>query len=193
MISVNKAAAAAPGPPGPGCAPAPRDDVHAIRDRQRSVCHRRVPRRVGTRRSSSCRSVWDGMSSPLAGRRPPGRRERRLQSSLRLPPLGQRTASGCACQRHAWTTRSRTRTMRHGGRTTGYHPGPPAARRLGANRRTPCCRQSPKQARGSVTTCASYPPIGLEGWAASDPDSPLTGSARTFTVLQHAAQTATPP
>ena len=42
-----------------------------------------------------------------------------------------------------------------------------------------------------LTTCASYPPIGLEGWAASDPDSPFTGSARPFTVLQHAAQTAT--
>src|SRR5919112_892754 len=26
---------------------------------------------------------------------------------------------------------------------TGYHPGPPAARCLGANRRTPCCRQPP--------------------------------------------------
>jgi hypothetical protein len=33
---------------------------------------------------------------------------------------------------------------------TGYQPRPPAARCLGANRRTPCCRQPPKQARGSV-------------------------------------------
>jgi hypothetical protein len=47
--------------------------------------------------------------------------------------------------------------------------------------------------RLGLTTCASYPPIGLHGWAASDPDSPLTGSARPFTVLQHAAQTAAPP
>jgi hypothetical protein len=33
---------------------------------------------------------------------------------------------------------------------TGYQPRPPAARCLGANRRTPCCRQPPGQARGSV-------------------------------------------
>jgi hypothetical protein len=33
---------------------------------------------------------------------------------------------------------------------TGYPPRPPAARCLGANRRTPCCRQPPGQARGSV-------------------------------------------
>ena len=24
-----------------------------------------------------------------------------------------------------------------------------------------------------MPTCASYPPIGLKGWAASDPDSPV--------------------
>lgn len=33
---------------------------------------------------------------------------------------------------------------------TGYQPRPPAARCLGPNRRTPCCRQPPGQARGSV-------------------------------------------
>jgi hypothetical protein len=33
---------------------------------------------------------------------------------------------------------------------TGYQPRSPAARCLGANRRTPCCRQPPGQARGSV-------------------------------------------
>jgi hypothetical protein len=34
---------------------------------------------------------------------------------------------------------------------TGYRPGPPAARCLGANRRTPCCRQPPGQAaKGSI-------------------------------------------
>src|SRR5215213_9038559 len=32
------------------------------------------------------------------------------------PTLGRRTASGCACQRHGWTTRSRTRTIPDGGR-----------------------------------------------------------------------------
>ena len=32
------------------------------------------------------------------------------------PTLGRRTASGCACQRHGWTTRSRIRTIPDGGR-----------------------------------------------------------------------------
>ena len=41
-------------------------------------------------------------------------------------------------------------------------------------------RPSKREAR--LTTCVSYPPIGLEGWAASDPDSPLAGFARPFTV-----------
>jgi hypothetical protein len=40
----------------------------------------------------------------------------------------------------------------------------------------------PDKREARLTTCASYPFIGLEGWAASDPDSPLTGSARPFTV-----------
>ena len=47
---------------------------------------------------------------------------------------------------------------------TGYRPGPPAARCLGANRRTPCCRQPPKQARGSVDNMrvvSTYRPRGL--------------------------------
>ena len=35
----------------------------------------------------------------------------------------------------------------------------------------------PDKREARLTTCASYPPIGLESWAASDPDSPLTGSA----------------
>jgi hypothetical protein len=39
-----------------------------------------------------------------------------------------------------------------------------------------------KRREARLTTWASYPPIGLEGWAASDPDSPLTGSERPFTV-----------
>jgi hypothetical protein len=150
MISVNEAAAAAPGPPGPGCAPAPRDDVDATRDRQRSVCHRRVPRRVGTRRSSSCRSVWDGMSSPLAVRRPPGRRERRLQSSLRLPPsVNELRQVVPVSDMRGRLGAGRARCGMAGGLLVTTR-GPPAARRLGANRRTPCCRQPPKQARGSV-------------------------------------------
>jgi hypothetical protein len=64
--------------------------------------------------------------------------------------VGRGTASGCACQRHAWTTRSRTHTIPDGGRLPVTDRGPPAARCLRANRRTPCCRQPPKQARGSV-------------------------------------------
>ena len=39
-----------------------------------------------------------------------------------------------------------------------------------------------KRREAQLTTCASYPPIGLESRAASNPDSPLTGSARPFTV-----------
>ena len=35
----------------------------------------------------------------------------------------------------------------------------------------------PDKREARLTTCASYPPIGLQGWAASDPDWPLTGSA----------------
>jgi hypothetical protein len=30
-----------------------------------------------------------------------------------------------------------------------------------------------KRREARLTTCASYSPIGLEGWAASDPDSPF--------------------
>ena len=60
---------------------------------------------------------------------------------------------------------------------TGYQPRPPAARCLGPNRRTPCCRQPPGQARGSVDAnmrvVTTKPPIGLEGSAASEPDSPF--------------------
>jgi hypothetical protein len=53
-------------------------------------------------------------------------------------------------------------------------------RQLGVSVRTverlvAASRPSKREAR--LTTCASYPPIGLEGWAASDLDSPLTGSA----------------
>jgi hypothetical protein len=35
-----------------------------------------------------------------------------------------------------------------------------------------------KRREARLTTCASYSPIGLDGWAASDPDSPfhLTGA-----------------
>ena len=48
---------------------------------------------------------------------------------------------------------------------TGYRPGPPAARCLAANRRTPCCRQPPGQAaRGSVDNMrvvSTYRPRGL--------------------------------
>jgi hypothetical protein len=107
--------------------------------------------------------------------------------------LGRGTASGCACQRHAWTTRSRTRTMPDGGRLLVTNRG---RRQLGVSVRTVerlVAASRPDKREARLTTCASYPPIGLEGWAASDPDSPLTGSARLFTILQHAAQTATPP
>ena len=53
-------------------------------------------------------------------------------------------------------------------------------RQLGVSLRTverlvAASRPSKREAR--LTTCVSYPPIGLEGWAASDPDSPLAGSA----------------
>jgi hypothetical protein len=47
---------------------------------------------------------------------------------------------------------------------TDYRPGPLAARCLAANRRTPCCRQPPKQARGSVDNMrvvSTYRPRGL--------------------------------
>jgi hypothetical protein len=91
--------------------------------------------------------------------------------------LGRGTASGCACQRHAWTTRSRTRTMLDGGRLLITDRG---RWQLGVSLRTverlvAASRPSKREAR--LTTCVSYPPIGLEGWAASDPDSPLAGSA----------------
>ena len=78
--------------------------------------------------------------------------------------LARGTASGCACQRHAWTTRSRTRTMPDGGRLLVTDRG---RRQLGvsrANRRTPCCRQPPEQARGSVDNMrvvSTYRPRGL--------------------------------
>jgi hypothetical protein len=57
------------------------------------------------------------------------------RSHLGPARLGRGTASGRACQRHAWTTRSRTRTMPDGGRPLVHQPGPPAARCLGVNRR----------------------------------------------------------
>ena len=77
---------------------------------------------------------------------------------------------------------------------TGYQPTPPAARGLDAKpveRLVAASRPSKREAR--LTTCVSYPPIGLEGWAASDPDSPLIGSVAAFTVLRTAARTAAPP
>src|SRR4051812_25809190 len=97
--------------------------------------------------------------------------------------LRRGTASGCACQRHAWTTRSRTRTMPDGGRLPVTNRG---RRQLGVSVRTVerlvAASRPDKQREARLTTCASYPPIGLEGWAASGPDSPSAGSARPFTV-----------
>jgi hypothetical protein len=103
--------------------------------------------------------------------------------------LGRRTASGCACQRHAWTTRSRTRTMPDGGRLLVTNRGRRAARRLGANRRTPCCASrkcrptgngscGPDKQGARLTTCASYPPVGSKAGLRSTRNSPSTGSAR---------------
>jgi len=97
--------------------------------------------------------------------------------------LARGTASGCACQRHAWTTRSRTRTMPDGGRLLVTDRG---RRQLGVSVRTVerlvAASRPDKRREAQLTTCASYPPIGLESRAASNPDSPLTGSARPFTV-----------
>jgi len=97
--------------------------------------------------------------------------------------LGRGTASGRACQRHPWTTRSRTRTMPDGGRLLVTDRG---RRQLGVSVRTVerlvAASRPDKRREARLTTCASYAPVGLEGWAASDPDSPLAGFARPFTV-----------
>ncbi len=73
---------------------------------------------------------------------------------------------------------------------TGYQPRPPAARCLGANRRTPRCRQPSKQARGSVDNMrilSTYRPRRL----GRSPTWNSHSTVRPFTVLQHAAQPAT--
>jgi hypothetical protein len=121
-----------------------------------------------------------GNSGQLAAASPVGplrslqdRATRKLQSVCGST-LGRGTASGCACQRHAWTTRSRIRTMPDGGRLLVTNRG---RRQLGVSVRTverlvAASRPDKREAR-LMPTCASYPPIGLGGWAASAPDSPF--------------------
>src|SRR4051812_2768635 len=63
----------------------------------------------------------------------------------------------------------------------GMAAGPPVTtrgrRQLGVSVRTIerlVAASCPGKREARLTTCASYRPTGLEGWAASDPDSPLT-------------------
>ena len=101
------------------------------------------------------------------------RATRQLQSSLRHHPR----SSNCVrlCLSATCVDDSEPDPHDAGWRAaTGDQPGPPAARCLGANRRTPCCRQPPGQARGSVdANMRVVSTYRLEGWAASDPDSPF--------------------
>src|SRR4051794_6038350 len=62
--------------------------------------------------------------TPSSRTNPPTRARRRREHQRRVPAdgdqqrrmsVGRGTASGCACQRHTWTTRSLTRTMPDGG------------------------------------------------------------------------------
>lgn len=101
------------------------------------------------------------------------RATRQLQSSLRHHPRSRNCVRLCLSA--TCVDDSEPDPHDAGWRAaTGYQPRPPAARCLGPNRRTPCCRQPPGQGEARLMpTCASSPPIGLEGWAASDPDSPF--------------------
>jgi hypothetical protein len=75
---------------------------------------------------------------------------RQLQSSLRHHPRSRNCVRLCLLATCVDDSESDPHDA--GWRAaTGYRPGPPAARCLGVNRRTPCCRQPPGQAaRGSV-------------------------------------------
>jgi hypothetical protein len=114
---------------------------------------------------------------------PPDEARRRREHQRRVPAdgdqqrrmsVGRGTASGCACQRHTWTTRSRTRTMPDGGRLLVTDRG---RRQLGVSVRTVerlvAASRPDTRRKARLSTCASYPPTGLEGWAASDPVSPF--------------------
>jgi hypothetical protein len=121
--------------------------------------------------------------TPSSRRNPPMRARRRREHQRRVPAdgdqqrrmnVGRGTASGCACQRHTWTTRSRTRTMPDGGRLLVTDRG---RRQLGVSVRTVerlvAASRPDTRRKARLSTCASYPPTGLEGWAASDPVSPF--------------------
>ena len=87
----------------------------------------------------------------VCSRPPPGLRLRvSFGRVCRSHPRSTRTVSGCACPGHGWTTTSRPLTMHRWQGGYWYHRGRRAARCLGANRRTPCWRQPPQQARTSV-------------------------------------------
>ena len=124
------------------------------------------------------------------------RATRQLQSSLRHHPRSRNCVRLCLSA--TCVDDSEPDAHDAGWRAaTGYQPRPPAARCLAANRRTPCCRQPPGQARGSVDAnmrvVTTKPPIGLEAGPRPTRTRPFTGSARPFASLQLAAQTATPP
>jgi hypothetical protein len=77
------------------------------------------------------------------------RATRQLQSSLRHHPRSRNCVRLCLSA--TCVDDSEPDPHDAGWRAaTGYQPRPPAARCLGPNRRTPCCRQPPGQARGSV-------------------------------------------
>ena len=77
------------------------------------------------------------------------RATRQLQSSLRHHPRSRNRVRLClsATCVDDWEPDPHDAGWRA---ATGYQPRPPAARCLGPNGRTPCCRQPPGQARGSV-------------------------------------------
>ena len=157
----------------------------------------RRPVHLGAQASRPARSegnVTDGVVGwPATGQ--PGRRAtsktlrswqdratRQLQSSLRHRPRSRNCVRLCLSA--TCVDDSEPDPHDAGWRTaTGHRPEPPAARRRGANRERLVAASRPdKRREARLTTWASYPPIGLEGWAASDPDSPLTGSEQPFTI-----------
>ena len=91
------------------------------------------------------------------------RATRQLQSSLRHHPRSRNCVRLCLSA--TCVDDSEPDPHDAGWRAaTDYRPGPLAARCLAANRRTPCCRQPPKQARGSVDNMrvvSTYRPRGL--------------------------------
>jgi len=163
----------------------------------RGTRYGRRPVHLGTQSSRPARgevNVIEGGRRMAGNSGQPGRRSpvgplrswqdratRQLQSSLRHHPQSRNCVRLCLSATYVDDSEPDPHDAAWRGRLLGT-TSRQAARCLGTNRRTPCCCQPPDKREARLTTCASYPPIGLEGWAASDPDSPLTGSARPFTI-----------